>query len=942
MTTDNQEYPCDFCKRDEGLKIVIGRNTVSAGISTATDLSGIYSLNDLKLQQKIVIDESLRSIFEDINKIKNKIAENNLGNLSKEWKALEEKSNFKKVFETGLILSDNTIMHNGAIVVNADFKYRKNPYYITKKQYGVTAKGDNGYVVKSLNPGYLYVYYEHAKKIDEYMISNNGFLKKINGVNDESILLKKEPCFSGDHLARSQTITIPKPEQATKLWLKYTEVKLSEKQKKIMTEKRSELMNCFDVKKMINGEVQDNCYLLTPEVYNCFTNIGDLDSEIIDNKSFNPSSFESELFFCEKINLSENEVKEVLNDDKKLRIKTGFLISIDDITSAVSELGDLIVGVSTDSYLTEEEVTAQMIMSIEASVKDQLSEYYYNEKIENDKFYNYNTEEQLKYLEASNTIQSYGLAENDWKEKYKIHINQDKFINNVKSFKSKEVSKKKIIEEIYGIWCVELLESNENIKYFKYFFEDGNIEHSRIYVECIAGMLQDAVASLKIMNWLTGKLTDKASDNNIVLNAFALNDDGIKQKLNSITDWRGVLWGDLLNTTKSTIEKVRPPFLEGFYRSYHHLVLISSGAIYAALHGLIEGKNYRVVEFRKTLAMISAVSGKNISEIHIKIVKNPSVFYDDLAKSITNALKGVGIESDYRKYKRQLRKTGLYEGLIKSGKTSYSVLAPVSKIENINKTTSILEVLDSLKSQPYYKFEKIEFNYVLNDLVIEKKLNSSIQFNVEAGLKALVHSTNTFFQVIGVLSVMDNINDNNYSTDVEGASRIVGGFWAVTLASIEAMDVVASRLRSVKDLKFNSNAKFRLITKNLKAFTLSKNFIKRFPIGIGFLTAGWDVWNGGNDMYGGKIIDGGITAISGGAIIGSLLVIGWVPGIGWGLLALGVGLSIVGLSIKENDMQIWLRRSLLGQQTIILGYSRYTSFSSFDEQQKNWNHNFAK
>lgn len=84
MTTDNQEYPCDFCKRDEGLKIVIGRNTVSAGISTATDLSGIYSLNDLKLQQKIIIDESLRGIFEDINKIKNKIAENNLGNLSKE------------------------------------------------------------------------------------------------------------------------------------------------------------------------------------------------------------------------------------------------------------------------------------------------------------------------------------------------------------------------------------------------------------------------------------------------------------------------------------------------------------------------------------------------------------------------------------------------------------------------------------------------------------------------------------------------------------------------------------------------------------------------------------------------------------------------------------------------------------------------------------------
>ncbi|TNL48180.1 hypothetical protein [Acinetobacter bereziniae] len=189
---------------------------------------------------------------------------------------------------------------------------------------------------------------------------------------------------------------------------------------------------------------------------------------------------------------------------------------------------------------------------------------------------------------------------------------------------------------------------------------------------------------------------------------------------------------------------------------------------------------------------------------------------------------------------------------------------------------------------------------------------------------------------------MDNIKDNNYSTDIEGTSRMVGGFWAVTLASIEAMDVVASRLRSVKDLKFNSNVKFRLITKNLKAFTLSKNFIKRFPIGIGFLTAGWDIVNGINDYNTGKRLDGGMLATSGVAVLGSLFVISWVPVIGWGLLALGIGLSIAGLSIKENDMQIWLRRSMLGYQSSIIGLQRYKPFSSFDEQQKNWNHNFAK
>ncbi|WP_111884757.1 hypothetical protein [Acinetobacter sp. CFCC 11171] len=124
----------------------------------------------------------------------------------------------------------------------------------------------------------------------------------------------------------------------------------------------------------------------------------------------------------------------------------------------------------------------------------------------------------------------------------------------------------------------------------------------------------------------------------------------------------------------------------------------------------------------------------------------------------------------------------------------------------------------------------------------------------------------------------------------------------------------------------NSNIKFRLATKNLKAFTLSKNFIKRFAIGIGFLTAGWDVWNGGNDISSGKRLDGAITMVSGGVLIGSLWIMGVLPVLGWGLLALGIGLSIVGLSIKENDMQIWLRRSLLCSQSSFFGAPKIYTF----------------
>lgn len=488
-----------------------------------------------------------------------------------------------------------------------------------------------------------------------------------------------------------------------------------------------------------------------------------------------------------------------------------------------------------------------------------------------------------------------------------------------------------------------MLNRKKTLDYFKYCFDEDDLDHSAIYLECVAGMLQDSIASSKVMIWLADKLVSKAGDDNIVVNAFALNNENIKKRLNANIDWRGVLWGDLINTTKSTLERKSPHFLEGIYRSFHQLVLLSSGTIFAGLHGLLDNREFKVKEFSRPLAMISAITGKEMQELHIKISNNPSSFYDDLARTISNSLKKFGIESDFRKYKNQLYKTNLYQELRQSGKTSYSILSPVYKLEGVSKSTNIIDVIDSLNRQVYYKFEKIEFSYVFdNQKSMESKFFTNSMLNINAGFSSLVHSTNTFFQVLGVLSVMDNIKGNAYGTKYEGVSRMVGGFWAITLAAIEAMDVVASRLRSMTTLSLNSNIKFRLATKNLKAFTLSKNFIKRFPIGIGFLTAGWDVWNGGNDISSGKRLDGAITAGSGLTLLGSVVFIGFLPGVGWGLLALGIGLSIIGISIKENDMQIWLRRSLLGSQSSFLGLQRYTPFESFDEQQKNWNLNFTK
>lgn len=958
---------CDFCKRDDGLKIVIGRNSIIAELDINT--SKVESFADRVLKQRFILDDDLREKIEDLDSIRSNIVSNNSSVLDSKENNFEQLAEFTHEFDNGMIaeannlfsyydaIGDNGNQLKGIKVYATSESYPKGPNFITKEQYGIQAKGENGYIIKTLNPGYLYVYSEHTKITDEYLITEKGFLKK--NPDNSNILLasKKEPCFKGDELARSKTITILRPEEATIVWLKYSDTKLNEQQKKKLISKREELMSSFDIRKMINGEKQKNSYLLTQQVYDGLTNfelinhifnVNEEDGlkksdEEVDKETDN---FKKEMFLSYKEDLKEEEVQELLNDDKKLRIRNGFLVGIDDVTGVVSDLGNLIVGMSSENYLSEQEITAQMVMGIESSIKEQLEELHFKSKSVEDKekpYFNSNTQDQLDNLDSSNRVQANHIASREWEENYKIHVNTNSLNLNLSNVQKKEALKKQRVE-MYGGWCVELLNSKKTLDYFKYCFDDADLDHTAIYIECIAGMLQDSIASSKVMIWLSDKLVSKAGDDNIVVNAFALNNENIKKRLNANIDWRGVLWGDLINTTKSTLEKKSPNFLNGIYKSFHQLVLLSSGTIFAALHGLLDNKEFRVNEFRRPLVMISAITGKEMQELHIKISNNPSVFYDDLARTISNSLKKFGIESDFRKYKNQLYKTNFYQKLRESGKTNYSILSPISKLDDINKSTNIIDIIDSLNRQVYYKFEKIEFSYVFdNQKNIESKFFANSMLNINAGFSSLVHSTNTFFQVLGVLSVMDNIKGSTYGTKYEGISRMVGGFWAITLAAIEAMDVVASRLRSMTTLSLNNNIKFRLVTKNLKAFTLSKNFIKRFPIGIGFLTAGWDVWNGGNDIISsGKRLDGAITVGSGFALLGSVLFISWLPGIGWGLLALGVGLSIIGVSIKEDDMQIWLRRSLLGSQSSFLGMQRYRPFASFDEQQKNWNLNFAK
>lgn len=207
---------CDFCNREKGLRVLLTKKNISSW--------EIYSLfeeqNDSKRDFLDSKSSSSLKKYNDMSFFKNHIV--------KEFEIyleLKERynNNLQDYEKRKLNGETDLIVPNFSMFVGKSASYEKIDNIKSDIQ-------NVGSTLSTLRSGYLYVYHEHISRWEEYLITEDSYLKRIDNHNFfgktafSSSQDDTEPCDITSHKAEAMLITIPKPEKAEKVWFYYSEV----------------------------------------------------------------------------------------------------------------------------------------------------------------------------------------------------------------------------------------------------------------------------------------------------------------------------------------------------------------------------------------------------------------------------------------------------------------------------------------------------------------------------------------------------------------------------------------------------------------------------------------------------------------------------------------------------------------------------------------------
>lgn len=217
----NDDLNCSFCKRDEGLRVFLTRPILIKGESNYCTFGNNEDdpayLEIKKNYDNIVAKYSGGSELENI---KNDV-QNNTHTVNVE--GLEETERDYNIFR--------------------NFEYDK---YSISENFSFTQT--------LLRTGFIYVYYPKNRMLEEYYISKNGFIKKIN--KNETLSDTQEPCTQWHHRLNALTITILKPQDHPIVYLTFSDVRWSNdiKESKVHNSNFYEKLQSFSPQKWVTGE----------------------------------------------------------------------------------------------------------------------------------------------------------------------------------------------------------------------------------------------------------------------------------------------------------------------------------------------------------------------------------------------------------------------------------------------------------------------------------------------------------------------------------------------------------------------------------------------------------------------------------------------------------------------------------------------------------------
>lgn len=956
MTTDNQEYPCDFCKRDEGLQLLLTRYVVVTKKGTYPEeneddtVLSCYEKNDPALQNLTSVENSIKSELE-FRKKSNAYYKAHANYINGSGKPKPTKP-LRSISVTASLDEKSCFKTVNKIAPTEGYAY------------GLT----------TLRAGYLYVFMKHIDKWHEYEISQQGFLKRIDNNNYFSETISnsqsKEPCSKTVHRARALMITIPKASEATEIYMKYSELKWSKEKKIENKNKYKKNMNVFNVKAYLNGQGSDDrqfpitnknlnlirnyyleqyvylgsnkssTYLQTPwTLNNVSTSFESHYNQIFDYIGFNNCSSEAndndeDSFVVNKYDQYEvKDLEGILSDNKKMRLFTGAIFCLDDYVGIIQDIASnalsilednsvytdqektlldvdglkLAFGINKDIYFTEAEKAEMNKDPVFFDPSEQMAyEYgkYLKEQMQKKK-----TPEQIAEEEIRDKANQQKYKLQDWNKNYQSCLNNKIYSDAIKSKNEKDDQKSKKID-LLDEWALKVFVNNIINEHYFYVTERDNAKTLSGNYELSSSIIEFCKALPKCLDYFVKQLYLISGNNSLISDALCCSSSDIKNSVSSYINYSNlstIPWGDLISRANSVISSLDSFEIAYLQSSISQFVLHLSPV---AMRGIelhpnqLNPLTIMLGGYTQAPVKEGIIQAKNVSQFNNKLADLLIAYYKDtfgadVKISRDSMLSKIANDPLWNASREKLRINLPYLDVSTQN-------LPREKAHFINTISSMLLGNYSSDAVPN------EVN-TSNKLKIETEIPVNVFTDKKISFEHLVATGNFVFQSLAMYTVWTDQNLSGSEKGGRKAASLAGMGMALAEGTSMMLSQYFERKMAVGPLQ---NTKLFVFSKDLANATSLKHLGWR-TLGtlVGAIFGVFDMINGWNSFKSGERTYGSFLFLSGLTMVGSSLFIMLglaTHPIGLILLALSIGFAIYALYKREKELQKWLRKCFLG------------------------------
>lgn len=958
----NDEYSCDFCKRDEGLDIYLTRYIVSTIKSNQVD----GEIIDTEIKEYELNDTSLQDISDLKSSIKSEILYR---------KKISEYNKNKEVdLSKGGSISRQPMRPLNTIAVGKVGSF--------KEVSGIISPSHYTYRLGFLRSGYVYVYMPHINKWHEYSVTEQGFLNRIDNNNffSETInnLEGKEPCFKTKDRSKALSITIPRPEDASLVYIKFSDVKWTLKKKQENKNKFKKNMHKFDVQEYLSGRgrerqfpfVRNNLDLITSFDLNEYTYLSKNKSSVYLQNSYTKNNVTAKYtddYYAVKCYLnfentnemmddsadglinrfdkySDEEINKILQSDRALRKLAGAIFCLDDVVGIIRDIGTnalsiledntiydekektlidieglkLIHGLNDDPYFTDSERAIKDQDPIFFSPEEQMA-YEFGKMIK-EKQDSKKTPEQRANEEILAKAKFIEAKKKDWHEKYEKCLDDSLLKNAISSKQIKDNEKAKKVDELDN-WALSFFKKNLINEYYFSITDQNHSESLLSHFELSSSIIEFTKCLPQCVDYLAIELYQLKENQSFLTDTLCCSTPDINKGMGTYINYSNfstIPWGDLLSRVYAVQTSLNSIQIAQLQSSMSQFLLHLSAIAFRGIQ--INPKKLSPVPimigaYVQAVAKDGVIRANSISQFNnmltdLFIAYYKDIFGSDVKVSRDSMLSKISNDPTWNFARKNLSLNLPFLDI-------NTISLPREKSHFVKKITNIM-------SNNYVE-ELGTYKPIDNKSITLSDIPESVMLDKKISFQHLVATGNFVFQSLAMLTVWNDQNLTGSEKNGKKAATLSGVAMAFTEGASMLLSKYFERKMAVGPLP---NSRILTLSKELSRVTDLKHLGWR---SLGALVGGifgvCDIINGYKAIKSGERTYGIFLSLGGGAMVVSsvFILVGLATHpIGLLFLALSIGFAVYALYKREKALQIWMRKSFLGKREIgMIEFGRY-------------------